>query len=231
MILIPKHIENYMYQIEHFLVCSKSPKRDYFLDNLRYTLKSLKSFAGLSYISNDDLVEAFYLLVELVYFENELKEQVPSFKGASYFKDVEAELTSVLNAYSYNISYTDDVDTIINFIQKPVDDMYVSSCDYIHFKLIKSEEEWNNLSKEALIETDIGCRYLIAKAIFMINDPLKTTLSGTRLAFAESTLKEEFVIQDLDVEPALFEKIFNLWFQLGIHGTFFIYLPKYVNEK
>lgn len=155
MILIPKHIENYMYQIEHFLVCSKSPKRDYFLDNLRYTIKSLKSFAGLSYISNDDLVEAFYLLVELVDFENELKEQVPSFKRSLHLSDVEAELTSVLNAYSYNMAYTDDVNAIINFIQKPIDDMYVSSCDYLHYKLIKSEEEWNNLSKEALIETDI----------------------------------------------------------------------------
>ena len=202
MIVIPKHIEDYMHQIEHFLVCSQSPKRDDFLDLLRYTIKSFKSYA-----------------------------EIPSFKTSYHITNVEPELTCVLNSYSFDIAYANDVDAIIKFIQKPIKDFYVSNCDYLHFKLIKSEEEWNTLSKDALIETEINSQNLIAKAIFMINDPETITVSETRLAFAKSTLREELISLNLEPDPELFEELFNFWFQIGIHGTFFIYLPKYVNEK
>lgn len=231
MIVIPKHIEDYMHQIEHFLVCSQSPKRDDFLDLLRYTIKSFKSYAGITYVTDNDFLNAFFVLIELEEFVDEMSEKIPSFKTSYHITNVEPELTCVLNSYSFDIGYENDVDAIIKFIQKPIKDFYVSNCDYLHFKLIKSEEEWNTLSKDALIETEINSQNLIAKAIFMINDPETIAVSETRLAFAKSTLREELISLNLEPDPELFEELFNFWFQIGIHGTFFIYLPKYVNEK
>lgn len=235
---IPKHITNFINQLETELLITASSKSDFYLSELHYLTSSFER-AKDSLLYADYLVEMIELTSELLSIaENAYLhagiEKIPMFANEI---TIDEELIHLLNHFSFvDSEFKDDFASLTDFITKQPTALSSKEnasavelqtlCDYKEFKLVSDSRDWKNITSKGGIELHLfDSRSSCIRIFFVCESTGNSHFPKGFLKIAKQHLLEKYSYKN-DIDFDNIREAFEMWFHIGNKGTYFIYFDK-----